>query len=170
MTPRSPRSPASGHPFRGPFASSFSPLKQSCSPGFCLGFLLLVTLHDFLGKFIPSWLMLLRSVSAQTSYLGLKHIRASYPVYVFTWLFHRCLRFNRSQTEFRVSPLCFLFCFVSSVASPSHQSNKPETWTILPLNYFLKPSMYFLPYYCLCPNSVSSYLAWCQDNFSNKQV
>lgn len=108
--------------------------------------------------------MLLRSVSTQTSYLGLKHIRASYPVYVFTWLFHGCLRFNRSQTEFSVSTL-LLFCFVSSVASPSHQSNKPETWTILPLNYFLKPSMYFLLSHCLCPNSVSSYLAWCQDKF-----
>ena len=131
MTPRSPRSPASGHPFRGPFASSFSPLKQSCSPGFCLGFLLLVTLHDFLGKFIPSWLMLLRSVSAQTSYLGLKHIRASYPVYVFTWLFHRCLRFNRSQTELLIIPTPkllllqpFLSIFVLAWSFPGGASGK----------------------------------------------
>ena len=170
MIPRSPRSPASGHPFRGPFASSFSPLKQSCSPGFCLGSLLLVTLHDFLGKFIPSWLMLLSSVSTQTSYLGFKHKRASYPVDVFTWLFHGCLRFSRSQTEFSVFNLIFIVLFVFSVASPLHQSNKPETWIVLPLNYFLKPSMYFLPYYGLCPNSSSYYLAWCQGSFSNKQI
>ena len=108
MTPHSPRSPAYSHPFHGPFASSFSPLKQSCSPGFCHGFLLLVTLHDFLGKFIPSWMMLLRSVSTQTSYLGSKHKRASYPVDIFTWLFHERLRFNRSQTEFSVSTLLFI--------------------------------------------------------------